>query len=666
MSNELDLSLQIADAVLPLRKRSERMVGFVQYKLTAERRLYKGVSQRPFNLSVRQKAIVYLISRGVSTLKDIAGIMGLDIADEVEKRLILSDISQLISHFELVDVSGKNYVLTRAGFNFIKTGVIVRTYTKNFEITVDPSYPSYTSLDELFNEHPAAEIGNDMRKSEDLTINQIQKIAEKQASHMQHESDGLMLLSADLIKVKQVKLKVYVCFLQSIRDGSVRTIVFDPSNNSIIKPLSLLFDENEGLKDSLLKKCLTNDVKLEEAEKVESPEKSKEQVEAEAKIIQEADQKGEEVSKDEIIRKEVGSIYDSAEFEVELHNIFEKHRNQEIWLISPWIKRHAFLRSREPMIRKFMDQGGAIFIGYSKPERLGEEMVDPESMSVVRRLDANYDNFYYAELPNFHNKDVIEYKDGKATLYTGSFNILSFSINKTQEHYRKENMTLANSKTAEEVRSKYLQQFASKYVQIFLDKIKKLGPGADLNVSKLNYLNSINAVDGIMDNIVLQATEQSISLYSESDNLSDDTLFRIANEVIQKKYQHVLYCAQAKLAAHLFLFEYFKKNDIKLGLANFENVLLPELLSNESMFEFCRVNMSPGKDNPKKTALRIVCNGFVFDFVEVSIKNNNFKFLQSRKERIEFRNENIQYARNCLSEILRNNAKAIGVVIPKK
>ena len=83
----------------------------------------------------------------------------------------------------------------------------------------------------------------------------------------------------------------------------------------------------------------------------------------------------------------------------------------EVWLISPWIRKGAFLHDRGPMIEDFLrDENKRVFIAYSEPatNNDGKPMMDEEVEPGIKLLDEQYTNFFYVQLPEFHLKNVIE------------------------------------------------------------------------------------------------------------------------------------------------------------------------------------------------------------------------------------------------------------------
>jgi len=653
-----ELSLRVAEAISPHRKRSERFVGMVPYTLNFEIRKYSGTSQKPEKVNILDKTIINLIGRGLSDLPTIMKKLGFDALYDLDRDLLSYNMEYLKSKLQFVTGNNRNLSLTPSGKVVYETGEFIREIQSKFDLYIIPELSYYPALKECFEGHPHIVKGKRETKDEDLSLEQIRFVAEYQASHVQHTEGNLKLIGANLNSYVKAQVEIYICFLQSVRDNSIRTIIFDESTNSVIPLLSSLFDGNIPLRDSLLKQCLKNEVEDESVEKIESGDKPQEQIQAEELILAEVSEKGEEVSEEERNARTVGSIFDSVEFEKELHDIFEKHQNEEIWLISPWIRKYAFLRSREPMIRKFLDQGGTIFIGYSEPEKLGEEMVDPISMSVVKRLDDNYDRFFYAELPKFHYKNVIEYKDKQTTLYTGSFNVLSFCINDSTEHYRMEQMMLANEEAAEKTRNTYLQLFAKQYVERLVVKVDSMQPGSILKASKLKYLEDCEVLQEYYPLLAEKAEEKSVKVELNAiTETSREDLVDLAMKIVNIPYQDDKYFIQALLSSYLFLYEDAKTNNDLKGQTFIEQKL-HRLVQRNSIYKICRFGMRRGYEDEKKTVVRIICNDINFEFGDLALPKNIFQTINKHKEIFNFKEANIKIAKRSMKELLYNSAKA--------
>lgn len=130
------------------------------------------------------------------------------------------------------------------------------------------------------------------------------------------------------------------------------------------------------------------------------------------------------------------------------------------------------------MIENFLrDENKRVFIAYSEPatNNDGKPMMDEEVEPGIKLLEEQYSNFFYVQLPEFHLKNVIEVKGDQKILFSGSFNVLSFSVSEQQTHVRREEMALAHHTVA---RKKY-DDCQLEFAEIYAERIK----------SKLNLLN---------------------------------------------------------------------------------------------------------------------------------------------------------------------------------
>ena len=171
-------------------------------------------------------------------------------------------------------------------------------------------------------------------------------------------------------------------------------------------------------------------------------------------------------------------MYDSVSFEVELQKIFKEDNPDEIWLMSPWIRKSAFMNDRGPLIENFLaDENKRIFIAYSEPAQSQNDekpMMDEEVEPGIKMLADQYPNFFYVQLPEFHFKNVIEVKGDQKILFSGSFNVLSFYVSEHQTHVRREEMALANPSIAKSKYVSFQVEFAEKYAERIKKEIEEL------------------------------------------------------------------------------------------------------------------------------------------------------------------------------------------------
>ena len=124
-----------------------------------------------------------------------------------------------------------------------------------------------------------------------------------------------------------------------------------------------------------------------------------------------------------------------------------------------------------------------------------------------------YPNFFYVQLPEFHLKNVIEVKGDQKILFSGSFNVLSFSISEQQTHVRREEMALAHHTVAKKKYQDCLLEFA----EIYAEQIKK----------------QIIALD---DSAVATYKNERLDYFLNIDNPKIHKLFLPIEELLEEKF----------------------------------------------------------------------------------------------------------------------------------
>lgn len=325
----------------------------------------------------------------------------------------------------------------------------------------------------------------------------------------------------------EASYKVYVCFVQNVANSEdVRAFVYDENTEGLNSLIADQINQDEDLKSELLNSCIRLECENDEettvlegdAVEVAKAEITEELKQAEQKMIKEEEEgeASEEVeddvedttsntssatkakapkisAKDRLHKK---ALYDSLSFEVELQKIFTEDDPDEIWLVSPWIRKGAFLHDRGPMIENFLrDENKRVFIAYSEPatNNDGKPMMDEEVEPGIKLLEEQYSNFFYVQLPEFHLKNVIEVKGDQKILFSGSFNVLSFSVSEQQTHVRREEMALAHHTVARKKYDDCQLEFAEIYAERIKKQIESLEPSEITNYKneKLEYFLGI-------------------------------------------------------------------------------------------------------------------------------------------------------------------------------
>lgn len=551
------ISSRIAKAVYEAKRISERIVGYVSYDIKFVRATYNGKTQRPAKITALEKGIVgILLVDESSSFEKIGTILGLDVVNDKAEQSILRNKIDLLKGFGAIEGDDSCYALTTEGRVYADKGERPDSYTKSFDIFVDVSHPSWLDIKNG--------IGENSKKIEEintpcddinLDLETIKSYAENQAQDVHFPQNRYLLESATWHSGHEASYKVYVCFVQNVANSDdVRAFVFDENSNTLNDVIANYINKDSSLKEELLNNCIHYEIENNEETtilegddvEVAKSEISEEIKEAEQKIIKEEngeiDDNSEEeetelsqsnklsgtitkvLTKDRLHKK---ALYDSLSFEVELQKIFTEDDPDEVWLISPWIRKGAFLHDRGPMIEDFLrDENKRVFIAYSEPatNNDGKPMMDEEVEPGIKLLDEQYTNFFYVQLPEFHLKNVIEVKGDQKVLFSGSFNVLSFSVSDQQTHVRREEMALAHHSVA---KKKY-EDCQLEFAEIYANRIRKEIEQLDLDMLA-NYKNERLEYFLKIDN------EEIRKLFSPLEDMLEEKAYeRIKSEVNKK------------------------------------------------------------------------------------------------------------------------------------
>lgn len=471
------VALRIAQMMANVKKISERIVGYIPFDYVFQAQTYHATSNRPAKITPLERAIVGILK--VDSHQDlitIGEILGLDIKHDIAEKEILNHAVESMRQYGVIEGDDSYLSLTERGNLFASTGERPETFSGDFDLWIDPQHIGITSLKNDLKSDYVEDIDVNI-ESLNLTLDSIKNFAEHQASNFQTEKLRFVLSEANLNACTAKHYQLYICFLQSVRDNQITLFVYDDHQQCIMPTLSEQFNQDEDFKVELLDKCLSIECESNDVEVLDNTtEKPKEQKEAEQLLINEEDetQKAEvKISvgasdKDGRLHKK--ALYDSLSFEAELHNIFTVDEADEIWMISPWIG-HAFVYQRLPYIKNYLNKGRSIFIAFSKEEANIKaasshgDMITPAAKKAIAGLEKDYPTlFFCAQLPAFHTKNVIEKKGDQFVMFTGSFNVLSFSVNAQQKQIRREEMALAHHQMAVNKYEEYLDEFIAYYI----------------------------------------------------------------------------------------------------------------------------------------------------------------------------------------------------------
>jgi len=200
------------------------------------------------------------------------------------------------------------------------------------------------------------------------------------------------------------------------------------------------------------------------------------------------------------------------------------------------------------LIKNYLKQGGKVFISYSAPDggldSHKDKMVGDQSQKALESLEFEYvKQFFHVELPAFHKKNVIEVKNGQCVLFTGSFNVLSFSVTSINiTHVRAEEMCLAHYQAAINQYNLSKKLFAEKYIEKALQEISTLSSKEIQNYhnDKIEYFRKDDKLGELFidyDNMLEERKTQAKSdiLAKELESLKSEIESKINDGLSQKE-----------------------------------------------------------------------------------------------------------------------------------
>lgn len=485
---------------------SELIIGYIPHTIKFTSQTFEGITNKPEKISAFEKAVVGIISiDGQTSLANIGKILGLDIVHDIAEQKMIRNAIDAMIRYNLVKGDESAYFITEQGKEFAAHGERMRSFKSDFELWYLNTNHSFADLRDCISSDDIklinkSEFLNDDEELSPLNLDEIKEIAEIQASNMQSSKERFILQSATPKNQNFYTYDITVCFVQSIRTKEIRAIVYDDYQQKAIPQLAKLIESAPEFKQSLFAKMLQNACENEDLAIYDNIDKAKSDplinedkdniLSAERKLIEQEDkasnsgdsESSEQMSNPEDLSERLHkrALYDSITFESELHNIFRVDNPDEIWLSSPWVGDGTFMRNRLPLIKNYLKQGGKVFVSYSAPDggldSHKDKMVGDQSQKALLSLESEFPKqFYHVELPAFHKKNVIEVKNGQCVLFTGSFNVLSFSVTaKNITHVRAEEMCLAHYQAAINQYNISKKQFAEIYIKKALDEIGKL------------------------------------------------------------------------------------------------------------------------------------------------------------------------------------------------
>ena len=548
------LELKIIEAAENEKLLIERTIGFVDFNWEYAIAKYAGEVAQPVPFTIFDEVICDLLLIQELSKSDIAKVLGLNSELDPAENSIIEKTLEALKSDAMIDGSESGYWLTDLGKAYAKDGVKYSTFVRDFEIYFDTTGRNKQQAKDILRKLKSEKIpGNFVSPA--VELHHIREFSGYQAPEVHFPEKNYMLQSASLKNVEKYQAKVWVIFLENFRDNTLRVLVYDEKQDALIQTLSEDLNNRVDLKNNIFERLLQNNDDL----KLTDENKTPQQINEENELInkqKELDSAllGQDILTSEKIRKEIKREkihFNSVEFEMELKNIFDDS-NDELWFISPWLRFHA-IKYRLNFFEKQLAQGTKIFIVYSEPENDKALMADERAMSLLIGLEKKYSNFYMHQLSTFHYKNVwVRNFADERKHYTGSFNILSFYVDRVTQKVRQEQMT----------KCEWDDDTDDKYY----DFIKKFGE---------KYINQeIGKYNDLVNNLPAKVDKSFLTQLKMIDNLKLQPFLGIGIEVFDKMYRQLEAEKKntlEKLGRGVFLEEY---NNIKKDVEKLHNVLL--------------------------------------------------------------------------------------------
>lgn len=436
----------------------------------------KGTKKKPFELFDEIICGLLLIEEGIEgeRMRELLGL-----SDELGTKAFKQMLDPLLG--SMVEGDESYYFLNERGQEYAKQGAKYENFERTFTLVFDPQNPEIKNAAAMRSGMIGAKnskLGGAEMIREDIleiteNLQELKPYVLEQAPQVHLPEKGFFLDGAKLNNVKNQESEIHIGIIENFQDESIRLLALIPKTQKPIPIINNFLNswEGEELAEEIIEKFRSEHTEeLVLLDKSDSQLADEEWLEEHARMVTEG-----EVPEPEKIKaiKAQRCNFNTLEFEEEIDWLTRNCRG-ELWIISPWIRRHAFSR-REKQIKELLKNGCKVFLGYSSPHNAGEEMVASPAEKSLRSLQQQNKELFVAELPQFHEKLILaDIGNGTKFEYTGSFNVLSFSADGKDRIGRENMRRLKWGKDSDENYQYLSNQFGNFYLEQFKQVTKPL------------------------------------------------------------------------------------------------------------------------------------------------------------------------------------------------
>lgn len=484
---------------------AERLVAVVQIPWSFAELNCKGISSRRKAFELFDEVICELLLKeeGLEGLR-IRQLLGLN--DDLGQKAFEAMIAPLLGL--MIDGDESYYFLTEKGKKFAALGAKYEERKEAFALKIDLRDKSNVEAHQTFKTIQSArlrqpnaslEIENETDQIDEYFAlhETLLPYVEAQEPRLHFPTKSFFLEESTILNIQIISCNIWVGVFEELETNELAYTALSIDGLSTLTQISNIISQPEQTE---IHQQISEAIRIQYENELTTQEKSPIQIEDDEWLVAQAKSIANAVpAQEKLIREkafESRKTFSTHEFEDEIKQL-ERNCKGEIWMISPWVRPRAF-SIRRKQIEAMLKNGTKVMLGYSAPHERGQEMIPIEQLREFEEIQKKHLNFYYAELPQFHEKIMFaDYGSGKRYEYTGSFNVLSFAIGKQAKIGRENMRRLAwgedSQKNFEYQKAQFVLNYEKRF-QAAQQQILRTAPESKSEIKKLD--TTLAAIEG--------------------------------------------------------------------------------------------------------------------------------------------------------------------------